>query len=69
MILTKQYIHKHSTKSGGFTEPQLMAIGVAWPPKKGWISRSVGKEISDGEQWLFESKMSIKDYRKGEAWK
>lgn len=47
VILTKELIEANKTPAGGYTRSQLEAIGVAWPPKKGWKKGSIGKEISE----------------------
>lgn len=56
MVLTKQYIFKHSTARGGWTKKQLNAIGVAWPPKNGWIKEVVGNKITEEEVLIFENR-------------
>ncbi len=51
MILTQELIHRASTTGeSGWNYHQLKLLGVPWPPKKGWISKLVGKEITD-EVW------------------
>lgn len=51
VTLTFQMLHDASTKGfHGFTYAQLAAIGVAIPPKRGWLKGLVGKTIP-ASQW------------------
>lgn len=49
MKLTRELIHSVATSHVGFNRFQLSILGVQWPPKKGWLSNLVGKEISDSD--------------------
>ncbi len=68
MILTKEMLHGAGTKHNGFTKAQLLAFGISWPPKKGWLKSLVGKDVPL-EAWNQFLKMSstsqraIKNYR------
>jgi len=64
VIITKSYIMKHRTDKGAWTQPQLEALGIDWPPRKGWIDRACGKELSNANQIQFESRIGIKQVRK-----
>ena len=33
---TREEIEKHLTAAGGYLRKDLEAMGVKWPPKKGW---------------------------------
>ncbi len=48
MILTRENIFKGAThpEKGGFSRNQLQILGIDWPPVQGWLSKSIGKEIS-----------------------
>ena len=35
-----------ATTRGGYTRKQLDALGVPWPPTKGWKRKVVGRRIS-----------------------
>jgi len=50
VILTASMIHAHCTERGGWTKAQLSAIGIDWPPIRGWIDKVAGSLITD-EQW------------------
>ena len=54
MIVTKDWIEQFQTPGGGWTKKQLEAIGVKWPPAKGWKDRVNGSFISDKDAVLFE---------------
>ncbi len=46
MQLTRDHVAAAKSKSGGWTKKQLAAIGVSWPPAKGWADKVCGKEVS-----------------------
>jgi hypothetical protein len=48
MILTRDFI-KSATHGNGetWTREQLEILGVELPPKKGWLSNLIGKEVPD----------------------
>lgn len=46
IILTRQMIKDAQMPNGGYSRSQLDAIGVEWPPAKGWIEESIGKRIT-----------------------
>jgi hypothetical protein len=56
ITITREFIHSHKTEAGGWTRDQLNVLGVEWPPKKGWLSGSVGKEITEEEARRFAMK-------------
>ena len=64
MIITRKYIMKFRTDRGAWTKPQIEALGIDWPPRKGWIDRVVGKEIRPDNQIQFEARIGITKYRK-----
>lgn len=53
MVITARWIHAHKTKNGAWTRRQLAAIGIDWPPEKGWIGRVLGREISEDQRRTF----------------
>jgi dynactin complex subunit len=57
MIITREYLDKHRTPAGAFTRSQVEALGVSWPPTKGWMYRIVGNEISPEKAAIFEAKV------------
>lgn len=54
MIITKDWIMDNQTNKGSWNAKQLNAIGISWPPPKGWIGRSIGMEICDTTKERFE---------------
>ena len=64
MRISREYIMEYRTDKGSWTQPQLEALGVEWPPVKGWIERISGNELSPGDQKTFQSKVTIKQFRK-----
>lgn len=46
-IVTNALIESVKTQRGAWTRRQLELLGVAWPPKKGWRHRSIGKVLTD----------------------
>lgn len=47
MILTRELVLKGRSRRGGWTREQLKVLGVAWPPKSGWLDALEGKDIPD----------------------
>jgi hypothetical protein len=45
--VTEALIRECATARGGWTKRQLEALGVDWPPQKGWIERVVGTHINE----------------------
>ena len=54
MIVTKAYLNKYRTGKGGWNRKQLAAIGIDWPPTKGWKKRAIGSVITDEKAAVFE---------------
>lgn len=59
--VTREWIEAHASGSGGWTRVQLHAIGVGWPPEKGWKERVHGKMIPDENRLTFEGKALLID--------
>ena len=53
MKITAQWIHAHKTVNGAWTRRQLAAIGVEWPPERGWIGRVIGHPITEEQRIAF----------------
>lgn len=53
VILTQEIILAARTPNGGYTKKQLAAIGVDWPPQKGWAKAVVGKQITRQQFEIF----------------
>jgi hypothetical protein len=52
--VTRQWIHKHKTPRGSWNQRQLNALGISWPPAKGWIDQTAGMQITDEAAKEFE---------------
>lgn len=48
-IVTLKILTENRSARGGYTKDQLAALGVSWPPKKGWLKKMIGMEISQDE--------------------
>jgi hypothetical protein len=46
-IITEDLIEQNRTPAGAWNRPQLEALGVGRPPKKGWKDRVIGQTISE----------------------
>ena len=46
VTVNKELLALAATTTGGYTRKQLGALGVSWPPPKGWKRRAVGRKIS-----------------------
>ena len=55
MKITRDWIMQHRTARGAWTRKQLEAIGVRWPPQRGWVGLSSGQEITADQQARFEA--------------
>lgn len=53
MIITEEFIHQNKSVNGGWNFSQISMLGETWPPIKGWISRAIGREISDEDAEKF----------------
>jgi hypothetical protein len=48
---TKEEIERHLTPAGGYLRKDLEAMGVKWPPMKGWKRRLIeGKDPNQGRR-------------------
>ena len=47
MKITEEYLESIRSPQGGYTREILAKLGIAWPPKKGWRSKLIGKELSE----------------------
>lgn len=60
MKLTREILHSAGTSGIGYNREQLRLLGVPWPPRHGWLSNLVGKDIPD-DTWS--KVMELKDYK------
>ena len=53
VVLNKALIEAGRTGNSGYRKKQLLALGVNFPPKSGWIERLIGTEVSDEQYERF----------------
>jgi len=55
--VTDEWLKAYATKDGhGWTAAQLSALGVDWPPPKGWRKEIIGSYIGDDQRRDFEGR-------------
>jgi hypothetical protein len=59
MIVTREWVMRHRTPNGGWTRAQLDAIGVKWPPKRGWVVTVIGRDLPDDAVQAFECRTQL----------
>lgn len=47
IVLTRENLHALGTNGAGFNNAQLEILGVLIPPRKGWLSRLIGRELPE----------------------
>lgn len=52
--VTAEWLNKHRTAKGAFTKNQVLALGLKWPPRSGWMQELEGEFISSEQARLFE---------------
>ena len=67
MILTTEYLNSHRTAKGAFTRKQVEALGIEWPPSRGWIKKAAGTEITEDQAKVFEEGKTYYNAGKGKA--
>ena len=50
VFLTQQMADDARTEAGGYTRAQVEVLGLAFPPKKGWLRAFIGKPMPL-DQW------------------
>lgn len=53
IILTRQLIEEGISSQGGYNSRQLKALGIDWPPPKGWKEKLVGTSIALNDYKMF----------------
>jgi hypothetical protein len=61
--ITDAWLMQHQSKRAAWTADQLAAIGISWPPPRGWKWGVIGKTITDQQKARFESAMRSKQAR------
>ena len=53
--VTKEWLDLNRSGNGAWTKAQMEALGVNWPPQKGWRKKVVGTMITDEAAHKLES--------------
>lgn len=64
MRITREFIMAGRSARGGWSQYQLSILGVHWPPKKGWVDRVTGKEITDAQAQSFTDYAGVRNGKK-----
>ena len=64
MKIDRELIFRGVSRNGGWSREQLNALGVEWPPVRGWIERIEGTEIDNAHADLF---IGLRDAHLGEG--
>jgi len=62
--ITKEWLLSNKTPRGSWNKAQLEAIGVRWPPEKGWQGKIDGTLISDIRRKNFEAKQALNNRKR-----
>lgn len=52
--ITEHWLREFKTSKGAWNKMQLQAIGINFPPQKGWMNSVVGTEITHAQKTAFE---------------
>lgn len=64
-LITRPWLFANRTAAGSWTQAQIEALGIAWPPTSGWQQRIMGSEISGQSAAAFEAGASV--FRRGKG--
>jgi len=59
MTVTEEWLRTNMNGGIGVTAKQVKALGISYPPKKGWLRNLIGKEITDEQARAFEEGKGI----------
>ena len=60
MVVTEEWLRSNMNNGIGVTAKQIKALGLSYPPKKGWLRGIVGTEISEEQAIAFQNGRGIK---------
>ena len=69
MKVTRQFIMDNRTPRGSWTQAQIEALGVEWPPRHGWIDTVIGRELTEAQVRQFQDTTTQKQAKGGAAHK
>lgn len=55
IVITTEYLKKHTPSHGGWTRSQFAALGINGKPKKGWKKAVIGRKMTLAQQRSFEA--------------
>lgn len=64
VIVTRDFLEAGKSDRGAWSKLQLMCIGVAWPPPKGWRKSVIGRAVSNADASNF---LSLRNRRKPDS--
>ena len=67
MKVTRQFIMDNRTPRGAWTQAQIEALGIAWPPRTGWIDEVIGHEMTEMQVRQFQNTTTKKQAKAGKA--
>jgi hypothetical protein len=53
--VTEEWLRQFSSHGFGWNHQQLEILGVKWPPYKGWLTASIGMELTENQRLQFEN--------------
>jgi hypothetical protein len=62
--ISRTWLHAYSTPGGGWTAKQLAVFGIAWPPRKGWLTALTHGRMSERQKEQFESLWAARQHRR-----
>ena len=67
MKVTRQFIMDNRTPRGSWTQAQIEALGIVWPPRAGWIDGVIGQELTETQVRQFQNTTTKKQAKAGSA--
>lgn len=53
-VVTLEWLKWYANGPGGYNARQLAALGISWPPTKGWLRGLVGERVTADQAERFE---------------
>lgn len=54
MKVTHQFIVENRTPRGSWTQAQIEALGIVWPPRAGWMDKVIGHDLTEAQVRQFQ---------------
>ena len=65
MKINRAFIMENRTPRGSWTQAQIEALGVTWPPRAGWIDTVIGQELTEAQVRQFQDTTTKKQAKAG----